>query len=478
MRSNLDELEAFVDLAEELGVERIARAPPDALRGPRARGRGARRVPPERANERFRAFLQRVSRSRHVTLTGFPDFFHVAAALAPNAHCGAAADAPDHALEAPRVGTRFQHPRGSSNLEGALDEPASDVTLGGGAVRFSGWALDRRGPVRVELVRAGLDANEPPFVVLGVAHAVPGARSDVARVHPDAPHRHTAAFVHDLRREDLPAGDRDVLVHVIGRDTRNRTRELGRRLLRFREGAPRPPTPLCKRPFESLYVDADGDVFPYPDCQTVDPFGRLGADTRLEELWYGEAFQGLRERLLRHDPPAMCLTCPDRINRCVDDHTFFEERKVEGGFRLPHGVVEAPAEDVEAGPEGIELTGWAGGFEEFDGVEVRVRGDAPDDGAGQGWRVLGRAVFVPGERPDVWRALRHLPRREQVLWRFHVRAVELRGEGDEGRGAGEEPGRRHSGDRASQCAADLIGLPRRHRNTVPGTFLRSRRPEV
>src|SRR6185295_6874579 len=75
MRSNLEELPVFVDLAAELGVEQIACRHLMPYQGLDMDDETTVSVP-ERANERFHAMLERAAQMG-ILVTSFPDFYPI-----------------------------------------------------------------------------------------------------------------------------------------------------------------------------------------------------------------------------------------------------------------------------------------------------------------------------------------------------------------------------------------------------------------
>jgi len=342
MRSNLDELEVFVDLAEELGVTRISARHMMPYQGLDVAGERLSECP-ERANRAFRKFLARVAASPTVTLATFPDLFE-------------GGEAEPHPVEEAPADSENPSP-----LVGALDYPREAQLSGTDSILFSGWALDRRGEVEVLLLREPVPEDEPAsidgsgFVVVGRGRFVNGARPDIGVRFPSFPLRYRNAWRFELTRDRLPATAplrAELIVVAIG--TGGEWLELGRRTVSYGEGADHEPYLFCDKPFRNVYGDSVGNIYPYPDCQMVEPFGALTDGIDFSEIWFGSAFTTLRQQIIDRDPPRMCLTCPDFINRNVDDSAYFAEREIESAYRRPIGFIEKLIERDGA----LRVAGW------------------------------------------------------------------------------------------------------------------------
>ena len=457
MRSNLQELTGFVDLAQELGVTRIAARHLIPYEGLDIEDETLDHIKPE-ANRRFGEFLEYAARSGQVSVVNWPDFFNLEGD-APQ-HAGVAG--PQRAVTARKPAATDQrrgdqvepeHPATVSSPEepdqplsspaprallggeedhqqfGSLDFPPAPVVAGSEQVVLSGWALDSRGVERVHVSREpfpgeALALDDFGLVPLGQARILPGARPDVVFTYPDARHRFRHAFTYTLERQGLPATlPFAIQLHVIAETAEGHTFEVGQRRVVYDGVHEAAPPRTCEKPFENVYIDSAGNVYPYPDCQTVDPFGSINEAVPFEEIWFGEAFTELRTRILAGDPPEMCLNCPNFINRNVDDRSFFASREVESDFRKPQGFLDTPDQEQVLGRAGLTFRGWALGFEEFRGVQVEaaVHEDSSDA------LPLGEATFVEGTRPDVARNYRRLARAERAGWSFTLLPEDLAG---------------------------------------------------
>lgn len=354
MRRNLDELEAFVDLGEEFGVERIAarHVMPYAGLDMETEALSSHK---QLANQRFRGFLERVARSS-VILSNFPEFYADDEPNEGGEVCAGVIDQPEPGPAAPSQAL-------DGRLLGAMDFPTGGRLSSSSTIEFSGWALDRLGPVSVSFFR-DLGAGEPAdradergLVPLGDARFFFGARSDIATLHPDYPMRHRNAWKFQVGPELLCAREIDdglernyegrIIIEARTPDGRHLV--LGQKTLVAEAIDDQPPFVFCEKPFANVHVDVGGNVFPYPDCQSIDAFGVIQEDTDFREVWFGERFSELRQRILAGDPPPMCLNCGYFINRNVDDPAYTAEREIE-----IHGYIEKLTE----GPDGFEIHGW------------------------------------------------------------------------------------------------------------------------
>ncbi|MBI5255338.1 MAG: radical SAM protein [Burkholderiales bacterium] len=332
MRSNLHELERFVDLAESCGVERIGARHLMPYQGLDVAHESLSAMPRE-ANQAFQRFLRRIERSDTVRLIAFPDLFDLDEAPPPDLLAWSARQ-----LNRSHLARRLLARLGEPPL-GYVDLPAPNLPAMGGAVEFSGWALDRQALRAVVLaVRAapavGARASTP-WRVIEVAEFINGSRPDVAARFGGYPGSSRAGWtcVLDVERALAALGTREASVHVFALNARGSVVDLGVRQLVATGLAPAdaaPPALCCPKPFESLYINVDGQVYPYPDCWPDVPSGNLlDHGQTFEGIWHGPVQTALRSALREGRPPAMCRTCPNFINRRVDDPAFFAERAVE-----------------------------------------------------------------------------------------------------------------------------------------------------
>jgi MoaA/NifB/PqqE/SkfB family radical SAM enzyme len=341
MKSNLRELDQFVDLAEECGVERIGCRHLMPYAGLDMAHESLFDVQPE-ANEAFRRFISRIERSNSVRLITFPDFF---------AETGAVPDCP---RANPRAELEGRLNSGALRFSGSVAElpfgyvdlPEIQSEVVAETVHLAGWVLDADAVDCVVL--ASREADRPDtWRVHQVAKRVNGSRPDVAQRFAAYPDSSCAGWVCDLAAADLPAkGVRGATVEIVAVNRRGFASVLGSRRLRAPSALERllrdkqTPFLFCQKPFNSIYIDCNGDVYPYPDCRPERASGNLLQDNAsFPRIWHGAEQQKLRAAIVHGRPPAMCKTCPNFINRRPDEGAFFEERRVEEGYaviaRLP-----------------------------------------------------------------------------------------------------------------------------------------------
>lgn len=237
-------------------------------------------------------------------------------------------------VEKIRVFVRRGETSTKSSPIGYIDVPGVESLVANNAVEFSGWALDKASIEKVTVEREphlGEDVgpvNERGLVFLAEAVFQNGARPDVCRAYPDYPNLHRMCWSFQLRREIISHDTSfKITLHAIAHNAFGLTTDLGRREIVFGPEGSAPPYLFCNRPFDSVYIESNGDVKPYPDCRPEKPFGSLlepGAS--LESIWFGPAFTQLRQRIIDREPPPMCLSCAHFINRNVDDPAYFEQR--------------------------------------------------------------------------------------------------------------------------------------------------------
>jgi MoaA/NifB/PqqE/SkfB family radical SAM enzyme len=348
MKSNLHELDAFVDLAEECGVERIGARHLMPYAGLDMDGESLFDIP-EEANRAFRAFVERIERSRSVRLITFPDYFAVAAddghAAAPSDPCG------EIAARLNRHGVGSAHGAVELLPFGYVDLPAPAEETVAETLHLAGWALDREAVEHVAIASRGWRK----WRVHAVAKRVNGSRPDVAERFPAYPANSSAGWVCDLDIRQVAAGStRPVKLEVIALNRHGMATVIGTRQVRAPGAAQRaeqpvatPPFLFCQKPFNSIYIESNGTVHPYPDCRPELPSGNLLRGESFADIWYGPEQHRLRMAIVEQRPPTMCRTCPNFINRHPDDRAFFAERRVEEGY-APVPLRRMPRETAQA----------------------------------------------------------------------------------------------------------------------------------
>jgi sulfatase maturation enzyme AslB (radical SAM superfamily) len=323
MQSNVEELPQFVDLAEEVGVEWIAARHLLVMNGLGMEDESLA-TDKERANHCFEKFFQRVDRSETVTVIAFPDFFD-----GYQMTSGRTATAEEPACGPAAARTSAAAPFGY------VDSPAENDARAINAIEFAGWALDDVGVTRVSVEREPFLEDSPEWinsrgqVEIGDARILNGSRPDVAQAFPNHPGNCRAGWSFELRRELISQADAfETAIHIVAHNEAGQSAEIGKRQVSFSAhpvGAK--PYLFCARPFDSLFINAKGDVNPYPDCGPPRPFGSLTEEGRsIRDIWFGKEFSELRQRIINRDPPPMCLTCGHFINRNVDDPDYFVPR--------------------------------------------------------------------------------------------------------------------------------------------------------
>jgi MoaA/NifB/PqqE/SkfB family radical SAM enzyme len=396
MRSNVEELEAFVDLALGLGVSEIGGRHVAVFEGLGMEGESL--VHDKlRANELFHALLEKAARSG-IVVTNFPDYFHIDGRpwVPPAAMPLRAYDPPrptrlplplvaaDRPVPLLATGPRPPADRGLVRTEtandqhpfGFVDLPREQTVRAASPVHFGGWALDALGVAKVEFRRTPLpgdrsDAIGPDGLVpLGLAGFQNGSRPDVAALHPGLPQNYRAGWTFELTPPRQASADQVPLeVHVVAENHAGVRAELGVRTVLFGATQVASPYLYCPYAFKSVYINYNGDVYPYPDCH-MPPLGSFKEDISFERVWTGAGLVDLRRRIVEQDPPNMCRRCTIFINRRVEDSEMFLERHVSGSSSLPVGRVDLPADGSECGGPELEFSGWAVGSVAVDRVEV------------------------------------------------------------------------------------------------------------
>ncbi|WP_374434024.1 radical SAM/SPASM domain-containing protein [Inhella sp.] len=330
MRDNLEELDEFVDLAEALGVARIGCRLLMPYAGLDMEAQSLVHMPHE-ANQHFERFMRRVERSPSVQLITFPDFFPGDQTSPP---------IPSHPSRSelgrsPRTRcwawTRWTRLPLLRHLEpqpiGCVDLPAAQCAEVRGALDVAGWALARDG-IDAVTVRLSTAAGTS---LQKVAKRIHGSRPDVALARPGYPQSSRAGWICRFESAELQAAQLHgaVCLEVLAKTAGGAIGCIGSRELQLAPDSPSvgAETAFCRKPFNSVYVNSTGDVFPYPDCR-IQEIGNLLAGDSFPRLWAGPTLRNLRQAILSNQPPSMCRTCPNFINRAPGDSSFHRERSV------------------------------------------------------------------------------------------------------------------------------------------------------
>jgi len=411
MQRNMRELPGFVTLAKELGVARISCRLLMPNEGLGMEPELCSHTPRE-ANEASAQFLD-LAAAVGIEVTNYPDFYSVGgeAWLPPLAPVPAAAAAP----------------------LGHVDLPP-DGHVGTRSIEVGGWAVAEAGIQSIEVRRRpapGEVCDIDGLVHVAFPKRFTAKRLDIPRLYGHLPEAWRASWGCELVEADLPEGARrEIEFVVIITDRLGQRLVLPPRRCAFRRDSATSPRLYCKKPFDSVYIDSGGKVYPYPDCQTVDPFGDLSNGGSLRDVWYSEAYRQLRRRIVENDPPPMCTTCPDFINRHPDDPSFVAPRSFEASLRRPHGFVDEPTDPCETTESMLELRGWALGFAPVVRVEL-VRDATVEDSASSlrsdGAVLIGFAALGDHERADVNEAYPRLAAGVRAGWTYQLRRTDLPG---------------------------------------------------
>jgi hypothetical protein len=132
----------------------------------------------------------------------------------------------------PGSGIEAAGPIAGSAPVGAVDTPDHGAVVSG-EMAVTGWALDDVSVEAVRIYRTPVDGEAPQsrgLVFVGDATFVPGARPDVALVHPDHPRRERAGWGYMLLTNMLPNGGNGVFtVYAIAQDNAGSETVLGQR---------------------------------------------------------------------------------------------------------------------------------------------------------------------------------------------------------------------------------------------------------
>jgi MoaA/NifB/PqqE/SkfB family radical SAM enzyme len=339
MKSNLTELTEIVELAARVGVESIAFRHLIVFEGLGTEEESLTRHDRRLTNAHIQRVLERAV-ALGIAVYNSPDYFEVEGVGVHSQAVSWGVDphevttlsrATDSLPSEVRVSSGSASPASCSSpgMLGNIDAPAEGSYWHGENIEVSGWALSPVGIRALHLKREAVPADpasaigEDGLVELGMARFHNATRSDVVRTYPDRPYVYRAGWSYLLTRSMIAGTRSCIVIRAVAIDSNGSSSIIGVRTLRVRGGSVGERAIGCRKPFDSVYVDAHGHTYPYPDCHTDKPFGSL-LNQSLEEIWEAAPLSALRRELVAGGTPEMCRRCPLSINRKVDDDAFFE----------------------------------------------------------------------------------------------------------------------------------------------------------
>lgn len=204
MKSNLHELDGFIDLAESLGVEWIAARHLLMMTGLDVASESLF-GDPDAANDAFHKFLARAEASPSVRVISFPDFFDV--------------EARRKNVEAHRESAIAHRHVSFYRPFGYVDTPEQRYTAATGSIVLDGWALDFEALTEVAVERDALPGDTPEFInergLVPISEARIGIeRPDVQAVYPEFERSRVSGWTVSIDRGLLPTGN-GISLHVI-----------------------------------------------------------------------------------------------------------------------------------------------------------------------------------------------------------------------------------------------------------------------
>jgi uncharacterized Fe-S cluster-containing radical SAM superfamily protein len=354
MRSNVDELVEIMETAARLGVDAVAFRHLIVFEGLNMEQETLSRHDKTHAN---RCILQALLRARElgVTITNAADFFDteefpahsqrvdLATLLLPDpipppVRASILARTSSRVLRALRrrgAQAGRQSPPTPQPILGYFDTPADDLYFYAPEVELRGWALAADGITEVAISREPLPDDPASavgrygFVEIGLARFHNGTRQDVVKACADHVHSYRAGWSFVLRRSQLPSAiaQATVRIQAVARDATGNALMIGERRAHLDVPAADGSCHVrCNKPFDSLYIDARANVFPYSDCHTDQPFGEMHPGRSFEDVWHDPRLAALRLDMVAGNAPGMCVRCPLFINRAVDDAHMFATR--------------------------------------------------------------------------------------------------------------------------------------------------------
>ncbi len=235
------------------------------------------------------------------------------------------------------------------------------VSRDGMLLGIEGWALAPAGirsvVIKVKAASGGATSHSsyPAPVVLGTARFHNAGRSGVVFFLSDYLFSYRTAWSFDFEGGLRPDNGLSQL-SVEATDGAGQVCEIGRiKLNREGRGVAIDASPLCPKPFNSLYIDHLGQAFPYPDCRMAEGVGWFEKQS-FEEIWWGDKMEQLRMNLLAGKPPEMCRHCALWANARVDDDSYHEplahlDRSPPAGF--PETAADRPRAPTQQKAPGL-----------------------------------------------------------------------------------------------------------------------------
>ncbi len=316
MKSNVDELSEIFTLAAECGANSVAFRHLIVFEGLDIENESLSRHDKRLANGQIQAALER-AKALKLKIFNAPDYF------ALDTH------------EIHSQWTDWSLPQcerlvagDTAEPIGNFDLPLDHIALPSGSVELSGWALSYGGLHRVVIARDAVDTDiegyfcDEDLISIGDASFHNATRNDVMELFPGYHYNYRAGWSYKLTAAELP--DIDPLhIYAVAVLRNGGTKILGsRQVVRASMETGKTLFARCDKPFNSLYVDARGNAYPYPDCHTSHAFGVFDGQP-FDQVWSSPAFVRLRRDLLAGNDPAMCVHCPLFINREVNDADTF-----------------------------------------------------------------------------------------------------------------------------------------------------------
>jgi MoaA/NifB/PqqE/SkfB family radical SAM enzyme len=319
MNSNIDELSEIIELAHECGATSVAFRHLIIFDGLEIKQESLSLSDRRLANSKIQSALE-VAKRLGIKIFNSPDYF----------------DTPMHDSHSQWTDWSAEPCAWSLSDDtappiGALDQPSGPVPPSRRPIDISGWALSDTGVHRIMIARDPMISDDLEtvsdigLVDIGPARFHNSTRNDVLTAFPTMHYGYRAGWSFKLTPVKMPDHSNEAMkIYAVAIGRNGKRAIIGSFDIRpsvVRE--PRNTAVRCDKPFNSIYIDSRGHVYPYPDCHTSKPFGIFDG-RHFEEILFGPELNDLRCDLIEGVEPEMCINCPLFINREVNDDSTFK----------------------------------------------------------------------------------------------------------------------------------------------------------
>ena len=209
---------------------------------------------------------------------------------------------------------------------GSTDSPQTEQFADDETIEVSGWALGYNSIDNVELKLLYPDDEAAHHIGHATFHNA--TRPDVGALYPQYPESYRSGWTFLFNLAVFKPLQDTFFIHAIAQDQKGLKTTIGVKEIHLIRNGQRSASSYvyCSKPFHSLYIDAHGFTYPYPDCHTNISFGSL-IDNSLTDIWFCDSFVKLRQDIIAGQMPIFCQRCPLFINREVNAEKYFQPHK-------------------------------------------------------------------------------------------------------------------------------------------------------